>query len=108
MAVNMIGELVRRAAVPTLCLMVSAYFLHHAVIGPTGLLALDGVRAEKARLEAERAALEAEERRISAEISLLDPAGADPDYADELVRRHLGVVRPDEVIVPLPDAAPAR
>jgi cell division protein FtsB len=108
MAVGMFMELVRRAAVPAVCIMVSAYFLHHALLGPTGLMALDGVRAEQARLEAERAAMEAEHRRISAEIALLDPAGADPDFADELVRRHLGVVRPDEVIVPLPEAPPPR
>jgi cell division protein FtsB len=32
---------------------------------------------------------------------LLDPKKADPDMADELVRRDLGLVRPDEVIIPL-------
>ena len=32
---------------------------------------------------------------------LLDPNKADPDMADELVRKDLGLVRPDEVIVPL-------
>jgi cell division protein FtsB len=32
---------------------------------------------------------------------LLDPRKADPDMADELVRKDLGLVRPDEVIVPL-------
>ena len=33
--------------------------------------------------------------------ALLDPNKADPDMADELVRKDLGLVRPDEVIVPL-------
>ena len=33
--------------------------------------------------------------------ALLDPRKADPDMADELVRKDLGLVRPDEVIVPL-------
>jgi len=32
---------------------------------------------------------------------LLDPRSADPDLADEMVRGQLGLVRPDEVIVPL-------
>jgi cell division protein FtsB len=32
---------------------------------------------------------------------LLDPRKADPDMAEELVRKDLGLVRPDEVIVPL-------
>ena len=29
------------------------------------------------------------------------PPGADPDLADEMVRKDLGLVRPDEVILPL-------
>ena len=33
--------------------------------------------------------------------ALLDPRKADPDIADELVRKDLGLVRPDEVIIPL-------
>ena len=33
--------------------------------------------------------------------ALLDPRKADPDMADELVRRDLGLVRADEVILPL-------
>ena len=34
-------------------------------------------------------------------LALLDPKKADPDMADELVRRDLGLIRADEVIVPL-------
>jgi len=33
--------------------------------------------------------------------ALLDPRRVDPDLADELVRRDLGVARPDELVVPL-------
>jgi cell division protein FtsB len=103
MAGGAVLELVRKAVVPTLCLMVSAYFLHHAVMGPTGVLALADIRARTAALEAEARALQAERARLEGEIALLDPRGADPDFAEELVRRHLGVARPDEVIVPLPE-----
>ena len=34
-------------------------------------------------------------------VALLDPKHVDPDMADELVRKQLGVANPDEVIVPL-------
>ena len=34
-------------------------------------------------------------------VDLLDPRRADPDLAEEMVRDKLGLVRPDEVIVPL-------
>lgn len=98
------GGLLRRAMLPALCLAVGGYFLAHAFTGPSGILALEGIRAERARLEAERARLEAERATLARRIGLLDPAGADPDLADELVRRHLGVVRPDELVVPLPPA----
>jgi cell division protein FtsB len=32
---------------------------------------------------------------------LLDPRKADPDLADEMIRSELGLVRPDEVIIPI-------
>jgi cell division protein FtsB len=32
---------------------------------------------------------------------LLDPGKADPDLADEMVRSELGLVRPDEVVIPI-------
>ncbi len=49
----------------------------------------------------ELAELEAERQQLRHRSALLDPRKADPDIADELVRRDLGLVRPDEVIVPL-------
>jgi len=33
--------------------------------------------------------------------ALLNPKKADPDLADEMVRKDLGLVRSDEVILPL-------
>ncbi len=93
--------LIRRAALPAICLLVAGYFGMHAISGPAGLLALEGIRADQARLSAARVELAARQEGLERDIALLDPAGADPDFADELVRRHLGVIRPDEVIVPL-------
>ena len=34
---------------------------------------------------------------------LLDPRKADPDLGEEMIRKDLGLIRPDEVIVPLED-----
>jgi cell division protein FtsB len=45
--------------------------------------------------------LEAERAQLRHRSALLDPKKADPDMADELVRKDLGLVRPDEVIIPL-------
>jgi cell division protein FtsB len=52
-------------------------------------------------LAAEVAARAEEKAALQRQVELLDPAGVDPDLADELVRRNLNVVKPDEVIVPL-------
>lgn len=98
--------MMRRAALPALCLLVAGYFVMHALFGPTGLFELDSIRAERAGLAAEHADLQRRKAELQRDIRLLNPGGADRDYADELVRRHLGVIRPDEIIVPLTPAKP--
>lgn len=94
-------DMMKRAALPALCLLIILYFGTHALFGTSGYLALDDIRSERADLNARKLALEKRRAALERDIALLDPKGADPDFADELVRRHLGVIRPDEVIVPL-------
>lgn len=98
-------DMMKRAALPALCLLVILYFGVHALFGSSGYLALDDIRRSKAELEVQQATLAARKSALSRDIALLDPRGADPDFADELVRRHLGVIRPDELIVPLEEPA---
>lgn len=98
--------LMRRAALPALCLLVIGYFLTHALFGPTGYLALDDIRAEHAAILARNAELKQQRAALERDIALLSPQGADRDFADELVRRHLGVICPDELVIPLKPAAP--
>ena len=100
--------LLRGAALPAGCIALCAYFAFHAVSGNTGLLAWQGYKAERVALEVTARRVAADKARLERQVALLDPARVDPDLADELVRRNLGVVRPDEVIVPLPDAAATR
>src|SRR6476659_741043 len=93
--------LIRRSAVPALALIVVGTFAGHAIAGPNGILAWGGYpRALKER-QAELAQLEQQKAELRHHSALLDPRKADPDMADELVRKDLGLVRPDEVIVPL-------
>ena len=99
-------ELARGAVLPSACLLVMSYFAFHAVSGNTGLLAWQGYKVERAIAEAQATQVHADKLALVREVKLLDPAHVDPDYADELVRRNLGVVRPDEIIVPLSDVAP--
>jgi cell division protein FtsB len=96
-----IFELIRRSAMPALALVVVGTFAAHAVAGPNGLLAWGGYHRALNERKAELAQLQQEKAQLRHHSVLLDPKKADPDMADELVRKDLGLVRQDEVIVPL-------
>ena len=93
--------LIRRAFWPALALIVVGNFAGYAVAGPNGLLAWGGYHRALNERKAELARLEQEKAELRHHSALLDPRKADPDMADELIRRDLGLVRPDEVIIPL-------
>ena len=94
-------SLIRRVAMPALALIVVGTFAGHAIAGPNGLLAWGGYHRALNDRKAELASLEQQRAQLRHRSKLLDPRKADPDMADELVRKDLGLVRPDEVIVPL-------
>ena len=96
-----ISGLIRRAFWPALALIVVGNFAGYAVAGPNGLLAWGGYHRDLQERKAELARLEAEKSNLRHRSQLLDPRKADPDLAEEMVRDKLGLVRPDEVIVPL-------
>ena len=93
--------LIRRAAMPALALIVVGNFAGYAVAGPNGLLAWGGYHRNLNARKVELVQLEQDRAQLRHRSTLLDPRKADPDMADELVRRDLGLVRPDEVIIPL-------
>lgn len=94
-------SLIRRMFWPALALLVVGNFAGYAIAGPNGLLAWGGYHRSLNERKAELAQLQAQKAELRHRAKLLDPNKADPDMADELVRRDLGLVRPDEVIVPL-------
>jgi len=96
-----IFELIRRAAFPALALIVVGTFAGHAIAGPNGILAWGGYHRALEQRQSELAQLQQQRAELKHRAQLLDPNKADPDMADELVRKELGLVRPDEVIVPL-------
>jgi cell division protein FtsB len=97
---NSIG-LIRRAAAPALAFIVVGSFAGHAVAGPNGLLAWGGYHRDLEMRKAELAKIESERAQLRHRSALLDPRKADPDLAEEMVRDRLGLVRNDEVIIPL-------
>jgi cell division protein FtsB len=94
-------DLIRRAALPALALLIIANFVGYAIVGANGILSWGDYRRLKSEKLVELAQLDAERARLAHRSDLLDPRRADPDLADELVRKELGLVRPDEVVIPI-------
>jgi len=95
--------LIRRAAWPAVALLVVGTFAGHAIAGQNGLFAWRGYSEQLEVRKVELAALAAERNQLRHKSALLDPRKADPDLAEEMVRKDLGMVRADEVVVPLDD-----
>ena len=93
--------LIRRMLWPALALLVVGNFAGYAIAGPNGLLAGGGYHRDFNERKAELAKLEEQKAKLQHRSKLLDPNKADPDMADELVRRDLGLIRDDEIVVPL-------
>jgi cell division protein FtsB len=98
---NRIFALIRRAAIPALAVIIVGTFAGHAIAGPNGVLAWGSYHRALLQRQAELSQIEQERAELKHRSELLDPNKADPDMADELVRKKLGLVRPDEVVVPL-------
>ena len=86
---------------PALAFIIVGTFAGHAVAGPNGLLAWGGYHRDLQARKIELAKLQAERDQLRHRSQLLDPRKADPDLAEEMVRDRLGLVRQDEVIIPL-------
>src|SRR3954463_12130920 len=96
-----IFALIRRVAMPALAVIVVGTFAGHAIAGPNGILAWGSYHRALQQRQAELRQIEKEQAQLRHRSQLLDPRKADPDMADELVRKDLGLVRPDEVVIPL-------
>ena len=93
-------SLIRSAAPAAVALLVIAHFAGFALFGSNGLLAWGDYKRTLTKRTIELSQVQAERDRLAHHAALLDPRKVDPDYADELVRRETGQVRPDEVIIP--------
>ena len=94
--------LLRRAGLPAAALIAIGFFAYNAVLGPNGIVVAKEVQHELAAKQRDYALLDKKRAELKNRVDLLDPKhGADPDMVDELARKQLNVVRPDEVIIPL-------
>ncbi len=94
-------SMIRSAFWPTVAVAVIVYFAGAAIVGQNGLFSLAGYRHQRAEHLATLQSLLAERARLAHHADLLDPRHVDPDFAEEMVRKQTGQIRPDEVIVPV-------
>jgi len=85
---------------PAMAIMLLMIFIAYAVVGPSGILAWGDYTRELRQRQAELRQLKTHEMALANRVKLLDPRHVDPDLADELVRKQLGVTHPDEVVLP--------
>ena len=95
------SSLIKAAIAPAAAVLIIAHFAGFALFGPNGVLAWGDYKQQVAKKAAELEHIEARRAALAHRVALLNPHKVDPDYADELVRRETGQVRPDEVIIPV-------
>lgn len=78
-----------------------AFFGIYAVVGSNGALAYGDYQRLLAKKQQQLADLKQKQTVLANRVQLLDPNKVDPDMADELTRKQLNVVNPNEVVVPL-------
>ena len=78
-----------------------AFFGAYAVLGQNGILAYGDYQRQLAKREKDYAALDQKRTVLKNRVALLDPDHANPDMVDEMTRKELNVIHPDEVVVPL-------
>lgn len=89
------------ALAPALATALLILFIGYAIIGPSGLLAWGNYTRQLKDRRAELKVVESKRAELANRVDLVDPRHADPDIVDELLRRKMNVVHPDEVVVPL-------
>jgi cell division protein FtsB len=94
-------SLLRSAAPSALMFLVVATFAGYALMGSNGVLAWGDYKRQLQERRLVLAKLETEKAVLANRVALLDPRRANPDMADELIRRELGLAHPDEIILPV-------
>ncbi len=89
------------AMMPAIAIVLLLLFIVYAIIGPNGILAWGDYSRQVKQRQSELKMLKAQRMALANRVKLVDPRRVDPDMADELVRKQLGVTHPDEVVVPL-------
>jgi len=97
----------RALVLPCIALLCLSYLGYHTFHGDRGLQVWIGLSDRLAALKREKASLQAQHNWLLHKASLLQEGKSDADMLDEVLRRHLYLGRPDEIVIryrtPLPE-----
>jgi cell division protein FtsB len=86
---------------PAIAVLLLLFFAGYVVLGSNGVLAWGDYSRQLHRAKGELKSVQTQRNELRNRVDLLNPRRVDPDLSDELIRRQLGVIHHDEVIVPL-------
>ncbi|ALR21601.1 MULTISPECIES: septum formation initiator family protein [Sphingobium] len=86
---------------PAIAVLLLILFAGYVVLGSNGVLAWGDYTRQLRDARTELKKVETHRQELRNRVDLLDPRRVDPDLSDELIRRQLGVIHHDEVVVPL-------
>lgn len=86
---------------PAIAVLLLFFFAGYVVLGSNGVLAWGDYKRQLRDAQVDLKHVQAQRQELKNRVDLLNPRRVDPDLSDELIRRELGVIHHDEVIVPL-------
>jgi cell division protein FtsB len=81
------------------CLAMLGYFAWQAERGPRGFAYQSTLTEQLQKLSTQLEKIKDEHNLLEARVAELRPDAIDPDLLDEMARRNLGYVSPDQVVV---------
>jgi cell division protein FtsB len=87
---------------PLLGILLTGYFAYHLVEGDRGLRAWVSVSQELRQAKEQLAAVSEKHAELQRRVAHMRAKEVDPDLLDAQVRKTLDVLRPDEIVIPVP------
>ena len=93
------NSILRQLMLPSFFVLLTCYFVFHALHGGYGVYALVDMKARSDALEADLLALRLEREAEEHRIALFRAATLDPDMMGERARTYMNVAHRDEIII---------
>src|SRR5919107_3563822 len=96
----------RALAGPVLGIVLTGYFGYHLVEGDRGLRAWVRLSQELRQAKEQLAAVSEKRVELQHRVAHMRADQVDPDLLESHIRKTLDVLRPDEIVIPMPISGP--